>query len=63
MQAMQEIQVGSLGWKDPLEEETQSTPAFMPEEPHGQRSLEGYCVQSRKESDTTEQLSMCMHAC
>ena len=63
MQAMQEIQVGSLGWKDPLEEETQSTPVFMPKEPDGQRSLEGYGAQSRKESDTTEQLNMCMHAC
>ena len=63
MQAMQEIQVGSLGWKDPLEEEIQSTPVFMPEEPHEQRSLEGHGAQSHKESDTTEQLSMCMHAC
>ena len=63
MQEMQETQVGSLGREDPLEEETQPTPVFMAGESHGQRSLAGYGAQSRKESDTTEKLSMSMHAC
>ena len=31
------------------------------ENPHGQRSLAGYSPRSRKESDTTEQLSMHTH--
>ena len=32
------------------------------ENPHGQRSLEGYCPCGRKESDTTEWLSTYTHA-
>ena len=32
----------------------QPTPAFLPGESHGQRSLAGYSPQGRKESDTTE---------
>ena len=32
----------SLGWKDPLEEGMQHTPAFLPGEAHGERSLVGY---------------------
>ena len=39
--AMQEIQVGSLGWEDPLEKEWLPTPVFLPREFHGQRSLVG----------------------
>ena len=35
----------------------QSTPVFLPGEPHGQRSLAGYKAQGRKEPDTTERLS------
>ena len=30
------------------------TPVFLPEKPHGHRSLAGYSPQGRKESDTTE---------
>ena len=30
------------------------TPVFLPEKFHGQRSLVGYCLWSRKESDGTE---------
>ena len=45
----QEIQVRSLGWKP--------TPLFLPGEFHGQRSLAGYSPWSRKELDTTEQLT------
>ena len=51
---MQETQVWSLGWEDPLEEGMQPTPIFLPGESHGQRSLEGYSLWGRKESDTTE---------
>ena len=39
---MQETKVQSLGWEDPLEEETASTPVFLPGESHGWRSLAGY---------------------
>ena len=51
---MQETQVQSLGWEDPLEKEWQPTPVFLPGESHGRRSLEGYYPQGRKESDMTE---------
>ena len=54
--AMQETQVQSLGWEDPLEKEMATTPVFLPGESHGQRSLAGYSLPSRKESDTTKQL-------
>ena len=44
--AVQETQVWSLGWKDPLEKEIplewQTTPVFLPGKSHGQRSLVGY---------------------
>ena len=36
---------------------------FLPEKSHGQRSLAGYSPKDLKESDTTEQLSMCTHVC
>ena len=52
--AMEETQVPSLGQEDPLEEGTITTPIFLPGEPHGQRSLEGYSPQGLKESDMTE---------
>ena len=50
---MQETLVGSLGWKDPLEEEM----ATHSRESHGQRSLAGCSPWGHKESDTTEQLT------
>ena len=40
--SMQETEVWSLGWEDPLEEAWQPTPVFLAGEPHGQRSLAGY---------------------
>ena len=40
--AMQETQVHFLDGEDPLEEEWQSTPVFLPGESHGQRSLMDY---------------------
>ena len=49
-----ETQVPSLGWEDPLEEEMATTPAFLPEKPHGQKSLPGYSQKGHKESDATE---------
>ena len=52
--AMQETQVRSLGWDDPLEKEMTTTPVFLPGESHGQRSQAGYSPQGSKESDTTE---------
>ena len=35
----------------------QPTPVFLPENPHGQRSLTGYSSWGCKESGTTERLS------
>ena len=56
MQEMQEVPQ-SQGWEDPLEEEMQPAPVFLPEKFHGQRSLVGYISWGPKESNTTEQLS------
>ena len=57
--AVQETWVWSLGWEDPLEKGMAPTPAFLPEEFHGQRSLVGYRPWSHKESDMTEWLTHC----
>ena len=46
--------VGKIPWRSAW----QPTPVFLPEESHGQRSLEGYSSWSRKELDTTEQLTL-----
>ena len=51
---MQETWVQSLGWKDLLEEEMATTLVFLPEKPHGQRSLASYSLWGHKELDTTE---------
>ena len=40
--AMQETQVRSLGWEDPLEKEWQPTSVFLPGKAYGQRNLAGY---------------------
>ena len=54
---MQETQVRSLGWEDPLEKEmATSTPVLLPGESRGGRSLVGYSPWGRKELDTTERL-------
>ena len=37
-----ETQVRSLDWKDPLEEDMQLTPVFLPGKSNGQRSLVRY---------------------
>ena len=48
------MQVRYLGREDPLEEDVQSTPVFLPGEFHGQRSLVGYSSWGHKESGTME---------
>ena len=55
--AMQETRVRSLGWDVLWRMEWQSTPAFLPGECHGQRSLADYSLWGHKESDMTEQLT------
>ena len=40
--AMQETQLQSLGWEDPLEKGMAITPVFLSGEFHGQRSLVSY---------------------
>ena len=56
--AMQETPVLSLGQEDVLDKgmATHSSCSCL-ENPNGRRSLAGYSPWSRKESDTTEQLS------
>ena len=57
------MQVRSLGWEDPLEEEMATHSSILawriprteePGESHGQRSLAGSHPWGRKESDLTE---------
>ena len=50
--AMQETQVGSLGWEDPLEKEWLSAPVVLPAEFHGERNLMGYTPWGHKDLDT-----------
>ena len=57
MQAMQEMQVRSLGWEDPLEEKMAIHSSILAWESHGQRTLVGYSPWSCKEKDTTKQLN------
>ena len=51
---MQETQVRSMGQENPLEEEMEPTPVFLPGEFHGLRTLVGYSPWGRKESEMTE---------
>ena len=50
---MQEMWVQSLGGDNPLEKEMATTPVFLPEKFHGQRSLVGYSPWACKESNMT----------
>ena len=50
--AVQEIQVGSLGWGHPWRREWLPTPVFLLGEFCVQRSLPGYSPWGRKESDS-----------
>ena len=52
--AMQETQVQSLGWEDPLEEEKATHSSILTREFHGQRSLADYSPWDRKELGKTE---------
>ena len=54
--AMRDTRVRSLGQKISWRRKWQPTPVFLPGESHGCRSLVGYSLRGRKESDTTEQL-------
>ena len=53
--AQQETWVRSLGQENPLEEEQQPRPAFLPEKSQGQRSL------GRPQSTVTEESDMAEH--
>ena len=53
---MQEACVWSLVGKVPWRRKWQPTPALLPGESHGQRSLVGYSPRGGKESDTTQRL-------
>ena len=50
---MLETLVQFLGWADPLEKEMATTPVFLPEKSHGQRSLVSYSPWGPKELDMT----------
>ena len=53
---MLETWVRSLGREDPLEKEMATHSSTLAWKSHGGRSLEGYSLWGRKESDTTERL-------
>ena len=55
---MQEIQVQSLGWEDPLEKGMATHSKNLLGESYGQRSLVGYSPWGCKELDTTKQLTL-----
>ena len=54
MQEVYDTWVQSLGWEDPWRREWQPNPVFVPKEFHRLRSLAGYGLWGRKESDMTE---------
>ena len=56
--AVRETWVQSLIRKMPWKSGWQPTPVLLPGKSHGQRSLAGYSPQGRKESDTTERLTL-----
>ena len=58
---MQETQVGSLGWEDPLQNRMATTPVILPGEFQGQRSLVGYSPWDHKKSDTIKQLTQLLN--
>ena len=57
MPTMQETQVQSLSWEDPLEKGMAPTLVFLPGKSYRQRSLVGYSLWGCKELDRTEQLT------
>ena len=56
LSAMQDIQVQSLGWEDPLEKEMAAHSSILAWKIPWTRSLVGYHPWGCKESDTTERL-------
>ena len=56
--AIQKTWILFLSWEDPWRTEWQTTPVVLPGEFQGWRSLAGYRPCSRKESDTTERLTL-----
>ena len=52
--AVQDTQVRTLGWEDPLEKGMATHSSILPGESHGPRSLAGYSPWGRRESDTPE---------
>ena len=57
--AMQETQVPSLGWEDPLEKRMATHLSILAWRIPWKNSLAVYRSWGRKESDTTEQLTLC----
>ena len=55
--AMQETQVQSLDWEDPLEKGMATTLVFLSGESHGQRNLTIYRPIGSQKSDMMEQLT------
>ena len=55
--AVPKMQFQSLGQEDPLEDDLQPAPVFLPGQCHEQRSLAGYSSCGCRELDVTEQLS------
>ena len=53
-QALQEVNIWSLGQEDPLKEGLAIHSVYLPGESRAQRSLVSYSPQWGKESDTTE---------
>ena len=53
MQEMQEMQVQSLSWEDPLENEIATHSSILAWKSHGQRSLVGYSPWGHKELEPT----------
>ena len=54
------MQVRSLAWEGPLEEDMAPHSSTLAWKSHRQRSLEGYSPCSCKESDTTERLALAL---
>ena len=61
--AMQETQVQSLSWEDPLEEGMVTHSSILAGKFHGQRSLEGYSHWGRKDLDMTKPLTLSVYIC
>ena len=58
---MQETQVQSLGWEDPLEKEMATHSSILAWRIPQMEEPGGYSPWGRKELDTTEQLCICIY--